>query len=135
MPFSICSVGYPRRSVVTLILVKRIGAMLLLGVISFLLIAPVAMAQDPESQLPACCRTHGKHHCMMSTADASAASAGVSLRATRERCPLFPRGGVLGCYHGTVTLTASQQFFAGVVSHPPQLLIILRSHRFSAQLS
>jgi hypothetical protein len=103
---------------VTLIVVKRIGAMLLLGVISFLLIAPVAIAQDPESQLPACCRTHGKHHCMMSTADASAASAGVSLRATHARCPLFPRAGVLGCYHGTVTLTASQQFFAGIVSYP-----------------
>jgi len=44
---------------------KRIAAILLLGVFTFLLIAPVALARDPESQLPTCCRAHGKHNCML----------------------------------------------------------------------
>lgn len=96
-------------------LVRRIAAILLLGVFSFLLIAPAAMAQDPEAQLPACCRTHGKHHCMMPTGNQSG---GPSFQAQNDRCPLFPKAGAFGSYHQTVTLAASQRFFASIVSHP-----------------
>jgi hypothetical protein len=96
-------------------LVRRIAAILLLGVFSILLIAPIAMAQDPEAQLPACCRTHGKHHCMMPT---GSQSRGPSLQAGNVRCPLFPGAGALASYQQTVTLAASQQFFGNITGHP-----------------
>jgi len=95
--------------------VTRVAALLLLGVFGFLLIAPVAFAQDPEAQLPACCRAHGKHRCVMPP---GAHSGGPSLQSQNDRCPLFPQAGALGSYHHTVTLTASQQFFASVVNQP-----------------
>jgi len=95
--------------------VKRFAAVLLLGVFSFLLIAPAALAQDPETQLPACCRTHGKHRCMLPPASQSG---GPSFRAQNERCPLFPGAGAFAPYQHSFTLTASQQFFARIASHP-----------------
>ncbi|MEO8051892.1 MAG: hypothetical protein ABI833_15860 [Acidobacteriota bacterium] len=94
---------------------KRIAAILVLGVFSFLLIAPLAIATDPEAQLPACCRAHGKHHCMMPVGSPSGAP---MFRPQNSVCPLFPSAGALGASDSTVTLAASQHFFAGIVSHP-----------------
>jgi len=43
---------------------------------------------DPESNLPACCRRAGKHHCVMMQAVENDVSC--SLRATQQRCQQFP---------------------------------------------
>jgi hypothetical protein len=47
--------------------VRRISAILLLALFSFLLIGPAVFASDPEANLPACCRRRGKHHCTVGT--------------------------------------------------------------------
>src|SRR5260370_41700696 len=44
-----------------------------------------ALFANPESTLPACCRRHGKHHCMMRMSDTI--DSGVLLKAVQERCP------------------------------------------------
>jgi hypothetical protein len=43
---------------------RRTIAISLLMILSFGLMAPL-LYPDSESALPPCCRTHGKHHCMM----------------------------------------------------------------------
>lgn len=67
---------------------RRALASILLAVFSFLLIAPVAFA-DPESNLPACCRRDGAHHCSMGATMNDEAS-GSGFQAARDRCPAFP---------------------------------------------
>lgn len=42
---------------------RRGAATLLLAVFSFLLIGPSLSAEDPDANLPLCCRRNGKHHC------------------------------------------------------------------------
>ena len=44
-------------------MVRRLWSVLLLSVFSSSLIAPILLAQDAESNLPACCRRSGKHGC------------------------------------------------------------------------
>jgi hypothetical protein len=45
---------------------RRLLSILLLAAFALPLVAPLlALAQDPDSGLPACCRRHGQHHCMM----------------------------------------------------------------------
>jgi hypothetical protein len=62
---------------------RRVAASLLL-LFSFSLIAP-ALAADPESNLPACCRRGGKHECQLRGASHSS---GVAFEAAK--CPFFP---------------------------------------------
>jgi hypothetical protein len=44
---------------------RRVCASLLLPVFSLPLIAPALASAPDDSQLPACCRRDGKHHCAM----------------------------------------------------------------------
>jgi hypothetical protein len=60
----------------------RISAGLLIGVFGFALVGPAVFASGGDSNLPACCRRAGKHHCAMPD------SAGSALQSTP--CPLFP---------------------------------------------
>jgi hypothetical protein len=69
-----------------------------LGVFLILLLwfgplAPILTA-PAESDVPACCRRHGAHHCMMAAARASmrvqAASGSRPILNVPSRCPLFP---------------------------------------------
>jgi hypothetical protein len=63
----------------------------LLLLFSFPLIAPLfALGSDAESRLPACCRTHGKHHCMMSVEEMQALLDGEHFTAVTPKCPLYP---------------------------------------------
>jgi hypothetical protein len=64
---------------------RRALASILLGLLSFPLIAPVLRA-NTVSDLPACCRRDGKHHCAMSES-----AAGEGLKAAQTQCPLFPK--------------------------------------------
>lgn len=65
---------------------RRILASLLVVLFGFSLIAQALFASDPDSNLPACCRRNGKHHCAMMTR--SGESSGPVLLAAR--CPAFP---------------------------------------------
>ena len=71
---------------------RRVSAVALLLLFSTSLI-PVALFADSESNLPACCRRHGKHGCamagMMDMQSESNTSAGVKPRTV---CHSFPKG-------------------------------------------
>ena len=45
---------------------RRLLSILLLAAFALPIVAPMlALGQDPDSNLPACCRRHGQHHCTM----------------------------------------------------------------------
>jgi hypothetical protein len=69
---------------------RQFQAVLLLVSFSLSLIGPVVSA-DSESQLPACCRRNGKHHCGMKQAD-DELSSGRPINAIKRTCPDFPSG-------------------------------------------
>jgi hypothetical protein len=71
-----------------MVLMRRAPAALLLLLLSLPLIAPLLVSAPDESQLPACCRRDGKHHCAM---------AGMALQnipsrfvVVSEKCPYCP---------------------------------------------
>jgi hypothetical protein len=74
---------------------RRVAAILLVSLFSFSLIAPALFA-DAQSNLPACCRRDGKHHCGMLAQDmadmAEAPPSGPAVDALHAKCPFFPNG-------------------------------------------
>jgi hypothetical protein len=68
--------------------VKRALASLLLSVVTLPLLP--AFVETAASNIPACCRRNGKHHCSKTDNDSQAASS-IALRATNARCPLYPK--------------------------------------------
>jgi hypothetical protein len=53
-----------------------------------------ALFADPESNLPACCRRDGKHHCaMMDMAGMDPDDGGAYWKSTPQRCGQFPKSG------------------------------------------
>jgi hypothetical protein len=87
---------------------RRVPAILLVLVFSFPLIAP-ALLRDGESNLPACCRRNGSHHCGMMAQDMAATpSSGPALDAFRAKCPLFPSGGATVPECGPALVAASR---------------------------
>jgi hypothetical protein len=65
---------------------RKVLAIFLLAVFGLPTVAPLlAMGQDTNGHLPACCRRNGAHHCMMNIGQESKAPA------FSARCPNFPR--------------------------------------------
>jgi len=65
---------------------RRVLTWLLLAVFGLPTVAPLlAMGQDIEAHIPACCRRNGAHHCTMNTDQPSKAPA------FSARCPEFPQ--------------------------------------------
>ncbi len=99
----------------------RLGsAISLLAAIVYSLIAPAAYA-DPDSNLPACCRRNGVHHCMMRGMmnQGAAADASSAVQAIRPPCPYFPAAGAVAPGCSRVALPgASQAIFAALSHHP-----------------
>ena len=94
---------------------RRMSAILLMALLSFSLISPAVFASNAESNLPACCRRSGNHHCAM-MATASESPSGLSLQT--GRCLLFPAAKGVSASR-TVSLPGiSQAIFAGLVGHP-----------------
>jgi len=80
---------------------RRLFSILLLAAFALPLVAPLlALAQDPDAGLPACCRRHGKHHCRMLERGQDP-----SVHQVVPVCPFFPQ-------HQAVFLTRP---------HPPAL--------------
>jgi hypothetical protein len=77
-------------------MLRRLLSILLFGAFLLPFLAPMlSMGAQAESQLPACCRRNGKHHCAMS-AEAIATLTGAgdqhrSFRAPLEKCPCQQR--------------------------------------------
>ena len=100
----------------SMVTMRRVPAILLVFVFSFSLIAP-ALFVDAESNLPACCRRDGKHHCGMMARDMAAApSSGLAIDALRTRCPFFPNGGAVLPHSGAALLATSQPAGVSIVS-------------------
>lgn len=66
---------------------RRLLAILLLAAFGLPTVAPLlAQTPDPDSNLPACCRRSGAHHCALSVAAQSSNAPIIS-----ARCPAFPQ--------------------------------------------
>jgi hypothetical protein len=81
---------------------RRFSAILLVLLFGLSLLTPL-LASGGESNLPACCRKAGLHHCGMP--DGSAHDSGPAVRA--QRCPMYP-----GFAPGTMSVVATVPVFA-----------------------
>ena len=71
---------------------RRFSATLLLVLFGCTLIAP-ALVAGPDTKLPSCCRTDGKHRCSMdSKAHHAPLPSGVQIKGLQTKCPFFPAG-------------------------------------------
>jgi hypothetical protein len=95
----------------------------------------LAATADPESQLPACCRRHGAHHCSMRMAAMmsmmSAANSGPALNA--PPCPLYPAPAIAPNF-ATASLRTSLPPLAELLRAPAPLVPIesRRAQTFTA---
>jgi len=100
---------------------RRLLSLVLLAAFGFPLIAPVlALGQDVESSLPACCRRHGVHHCSMGHAPSSAP-------ALSERCPSFPQPSTTPSQFNNAALLSAPQLISSqhtslITQHPSATL-------------
>ena len=91
---------------------RRLLAVLLIALFGLLAVSP-AFASDPDSNLPACCRRAGKHHCAL--ASTSGAASGPALQ-SGGRCPYFP-GSVVTTSPDAIAAVASRVLFAPAPRH------------------
>jgi hypothetical protein len=65
---------------------RRLLTILLLAAFGLPVVAPaLALGQDPDAHLPACCRRHGAHHCAMNMGHPTNGPT------ASERCHAFPQ--------------------------------------------
>jgi len=107
-------------------------------VLSILMGLPIAapLFAPGQTNLPACCRRNGTHHCMLHAELRTDSDSNRAISRTEAKCPRFPQ--VMGItVHGQLGLSASASVFAAVISHPavsPQTLSnyrisLVRSHQ------
>ena len=70
----------------------RLSATMLLGILSAFLALPVLAAarQGTDASLPACCRAHGKHHCLAARNTSLQESGKPAFRQPATTCPYAP---------------------------------------------
>ncbi len=96
--------------------VNRLLGAFLVCVFSFLLIVP-ALPGSQESQLPACCRTNGKHKCAMDLLHSTDSGA----NAIQATCPYSGHLAMATASAGNSFVPgASAAFYGSLVSHPTQ---------------
>jgi hypothetical protein len=102
---------------------RRELASLLLGLISFPLIAPLLLAST-DSDLPACCRRDGKHHCSMASGNMEASMTGEdsepgpAVDPIQPKCPYYPATGAAPIVSSIVLPESSQAISLLLFSHP-----------------
>lgn len=110
-------------------------AILLLFAFCPLWSAPLfAASSDSVSNLPACCRRNGKHHCMMRMMRERELSRqpGRHLSAPFEKCPFFPKGLLPAKTQGhVVALLLGGMFCAGLLRHPACTAQVETQYRIS----
>jgi hypothetical protein len=98
---------------------RRLLSILLLAVFGLPFVSPLlAMTAKSESNLPACCRRNGTHHCVMSLGErAQSGDRTPHFGAPVEKCPYCPA--TIAVVHGdTFGPPPSQAIFAGLIAHP-----------------
>ncbi|MBV9937772.1 MAG: hypothetical protein JO150_04660 [Acidobacteriaceae bacterium] len=89
-------------------------ASLLTVLFGWLLILPAVASRD-NTALPACCRTNGKHHCLLPMKEDGSSSN--TTRVLASKCPLFLQA--TGAVHvSTDQPSFSGVGFAGLASYP-----------------
>jgi hypothetical protein len=99
---------------------RKLIAIALLAVFGLPVASPLfALAPKSESNLPACCRRNGKHHCMMDMAERNQLLGDRSgFSAPLEKCPYSPAA-ILSLHHTVDFMPGSgQSICASLVSHP-----------------
>jgi len=91
---------------------RRWIAISLLLLLGWTLAAPM-LAADADSNLPACCRRHGKHHCMMSRMGQHSGSKR-GFTSASERCPCCPAS-ACPVHSPIYAPNTSDQFYGDVV--------------------
>jgi len=111
---------------------RRVSAIALLLLFSYLLAAPIFPASD-EAGLPACCRGHGKHHhCMMMQMFEQLNRLGVAT--VSERCPCTRTG--LTAAHSVWSRTRpAAAFYASVAETPARAAEMRARQQLSILLS
>jgi hypothetical protein len=92
---------------------RRVTASLLAAFFSLTLISPALFAADPDSNLPACCRRSGHHHCTNTNQDSSAVPA-----LQQARCSVYPSAPSVPAIRASGLTKDSQTVFATLISHP-----------------
>jgi hypothetical protein len=98
---------------------RRLLSILLLALFGLPFVTPLlALTAKSESNLPACCRRNGKHHCIMGMGErAQLANLDPQFQAPLEKCPYCPAA--VAIVHGdTFVPPPAQAIFAGLTSHP-----------------
>lgn len=98
---------------------RRIAGTILFAVLLVPVFLPFfAQRNNPDSQLPACCRRDGKHHCAMKMAAAmDEPSSDHTVKSASPACPYCPASTTVA---PTVAFypPAAAAFYASVVRHP-----------------
>ena len=119
-------------------LLRRLISILLLAVFGLPFVLPIlAMGQDAEAGLPACCRRNGKHHCMMSM-DARGKLVvrhDPQVKAPVEKCPYCPTLIVPAQPNPLAEPTIAAAIFGDLVSHPTGFAQTEALRRISRQRS
>jgi hypothetical protein len=101
--------------------VRRLLAILIAILVGLPTVTPLfALSTGDDLSRPACCRSDGKHHCMLADMDMSGSSSdrsGFTAPSISERCPYGAKS-VPSTSHSDWSLDTAQAVFAGVVAHP-----------------
>lgn len=111
---------------------RRLLSLVLLAALGLPVVAPaLALGQDTEASLPACCRRHGVHHCSMGNMQRPSSSA----PAFSERCPYFPQPSNSVSQITTFALHSPPQLIAAsrssLIVHQPASLLHSSTHDFA----
>jgi hypothetical protein len=94
---------------------RRITTALLLILLTCPMVTPL-LAINSQSDLPACCRRNGKHHCtgnmrMPASDETQVTGAGM-------KCPMFPTAALVPGHNTQISPNTSQVFYAAIAAHP-----------------
>jgi hypothetical protein len=94
---------------------RRMIALSLLMIFSWMLIAPF-FAPDAEASLPPCCRRHGKHHCSMRMMGQMPSNQ-TGFTTVTEKCP-YQTASTCAAHAPTIAAEGGRRFYAEIVRHP-----------------
>jgi len=97
----------------------------------------LAIGQDAEAGLPACCRRNGKHHCSFSMDEQGkmAVSHDAQFKAPVPKCPFLPSSVVSAQPNQLAAPTVAGAIFADLVSHPTGVVQTEAKRRISRSRS
>ena len=99
--------------------VRRFLSIFLLAMFGLPFVSPLlALTATSQSNLPACCRRNGRHHCVTTMSErAQLANHDPQFQTPVEKCPYCPAA--VAVIHGdTFAPSGAQAIFARLVAHP-----------------